>query len=224
MHILIIEDNAELAGNIGDYVEAVGHSADFAHDGRRGLELARTGHFDVIVLDLALPRLDGLDVCEHLRAGGWATPVLMLTARDTVTDKLDGFEAGADDYLVKPFSLEELVARLTALHRRAVGGDSAPVLRVGDLEFDARTQRGRRGDRELRMKPAQRRLLEYLLRHSPRVVARAELERTLWGDEPPDKDVLRAHIHLLRNAIDRGHAVKLLHTVPGSGYRLAEPE
>ena len=224
MHILIIEDNAELAGNIGDYVEAVGHTADFAYDGRRGLELAQAGRFDVLVLDLALPRLDGLDVCASLRAAGIATPVLMLTARDTVADKLDGFEAGTDDYLVKPFSLEELVARLTALHRRAVGSDSGAILRVGDLEFDPGTQRGRRGERELEMKPAQRRLLEYLLRHSPRVVAREELEAALWGDEPPDRDVLRAHIHLLRNAIDRDHAVKLLHTVPGSGYRLAEPE
>ena len=224
MRVLVIEDNAAIAANIGDYLEAAGHACDFAGDGRVGLNLVLAHDYDVIVLDLALPRLDGIDLCLELRAAAVDTPVLMLTARDTLEEKLAGFDAGADDYLVKPFLLEELVVRLQALDRRFAGRAVDGMLRVGDLEYDPRTLRGRRGGRDIALNPAQRRLLECLMRNSDRVVSRAELEEALWGDEPPERDVLRAHIHLLRRAIDRGFGVKLLHTVPGAGYRLAEPD
>lgn len=224
MYILVIEDNTELAANIGDYLEASGHVADFATNGRRGLERAAGGEFDAVVLDLALPRMDGIEVCRQLRAGGSATPILMLTARDTLVDKLEGFDAGTDDYLVKPFSLEELLARLTALQRRATGQAERGVLRVRDLEFDPDTLRVRRAGRELRLNPAERRLLELLMRNAGRLVSRASLEQALWGDEPPDSDALRAHIHLLRNAIDRDYDVRLLQTVHGAGYRLVDPD
>lgn len=223
MRILIIEDNAELAANIGDYLEAAGHAADFAAHGRHGLDLARAGEFDAIVLDLNLPGLDGVELCDALRRDGSDIPVLMLTARDTLPERLEGFGAGADDYLVKPFSLAELLARLTALARRASGGVGRRRLALADLEYDPETLRARRGGRELRLQPVQRRLLELLLRNSARVVRRSELERVVWGESPPQGDALRAHIHLLRNAVDRGHEVKLLHTVPGVGYRLARP-
>jgi len=224
MRVLIVEDNSDLAANIGDYLEMAGHTVDFAEDGRHGLALAERDSFDIMVRGLALPRIDGIDLCSRLRAGGHALPVLMLTARDTLDDKLVGFGAGADDYLVKPFSQEELLARLTALHRRAVGARDHDVLRVRDLEYDPATLRTRRGGSDLMLNPAQRRLLEALLRHSERVMSRGELERVLWGDDPPDSDALRAHIHLLRNAIDRGHEIKLLQTVQGVGYRLADPD
>lgn len=224
MHILVIEDNADLAANIGDYLEAGGHTVDFAGDGRHGHELALAQRFDAIVLDLVLPGMDGLDICFALRAAGMDTPVLMLTARDTLEDKLDGFDTGADDYLVKPFLLEELVVRLRALHRRAAGHGAGTALRVRDLEFDPATLRACRGGRTLALNPAQRCLLEYLMRASDRVVAREELEAALWGDDPPDGDALRAHIHLLRNVVDRGFDAKLIRTVRGTGYRLMDPD
>ncbi len=224
MRILVIEDNHPLAANIADYCEAAGHVVDFAANGQRGYELARNEKFDAVVLDLALPGMDGIEVCQKLRAEGFATPVLMLTARDTLVDKLEGFEVGTDDYLVKPFSLEELLARVTALHRRATARFEGQTLRVRDLEFDPETLRARRAGRELQLNPAERRLLEVLIRNTGRVLRRAELEDALWGDDPPEGDGLRAHIHLLRNAIDRGFDAKLLHTVRGAGYRLSDPD
>lgn len=224
MRVLVIEDNFDLAANIGDYLEAAGYFADFAANGRRGLEQAASGNFDILVLDLALPGMDGIEVCRSLRAEGFATPILMLTARDTLIDKLDGFEAGTDDYLVKPFSLEELLARLTALHRRATSAVETRTLRVHDLEFEPDTLRARRAGRNLQLNPAERRLLELLMRNAGRVVSRARLEWALWGDDPPDGDALRAHIHLLRNAIDRNHSIRLLQTVRGAGYRLIDPD
>lgn len=224
MRVLVIEDNVDLAANIVDYLEAGGHLADFAATGGRGLEQAASGDFDALVLDLTLPGMDGIEVCRSLRADGVATPILMLTARDTLIDKLHGFDAGTDDYLVKPFSLEEMLARLMALHRRATSAVERRALRVHDLEFEPDTLRVRRGGCDLRLNPAERRLLLLLMRNAGKVVSHANLERALWGDDPPDSDALRAHIHLLRNAIDRDHDVRLLQTVRGAGYRLTGPD
>jgi DNA-binding response OmpR family regulator len=220
MRVLVIEDNHDLAANIGDHLEARGHEVDFALDGVVGLHLAVSELFDVIVLDLTLPGMDGLTVCRRLREDGSSdVPVLMLTARDTLPDKLEGFEAGADDYLIKPFALQELSARIEALARR--GRQSRPeTLRVADLELHIGRFEAFRGGTRLDLNPTGFRILRLLLEASPRVVRRSDLERELWGHSPPDSDALRSHIYALRRAVDRGFDRPLLHTVHGVGYRL----
>lgn len=225
MHVLLVEDHPDLAANLGDFLGSHGHSVDFAADGPSGLRLAQTQRFDAIVLDRLLPGLDGASVCRRLRqSGGQRVPLLMLTAMDTVNDRVEGLRAGADDYLVKPFAMVELLARLEALHRRASASasDIDRVLGVADLEFDLDTLIARRAGETISLTPALRKLLELLMRESHRVVSREELERRLWGDEPPIGDVLRAHMYALRVAIDKPWPKKLLHTVHGSGYRLAD--
>jgi DNA-binding response OmpR family regulator len=223
MHILLIEDHRDIAENVTEFLEGHGDTVDYAADGVTGLHLAVTHVYDVIVLDLMLPGLDGLSVCRKLRQEGHVTtPVLMLTARDLLSDKVTGFEVGADDYLVKPFSLIELAARLAALVRRATRPTGARTLEVADLRFDLNTLQAERQGRPLKLNPTTRRLLACLMQNSHRVVTRSELERELWGDDPPEGDVLRAHMHALRSAIDRDFDRKLLHTVHGTGYRLAD--
>lgn len=224
MKILIVEDNADIASMTGEYLAQLGHAVDYASNGERGLALAREGDFDVIVLDRVLPRLDGATLCRRLREQhGCATPVLMLTALDRLEDKVTGLGAGADDYLIKPFELAELHARLQALHRRASHRVARRVLKVADLEFDPDSLEARRAGRPIELNPASRKVLEHLMRHSERVVTRAELEELLWGADVPDQDFLRAHIHKLRESIDRDFDVKLLNTYRGHGYRLCEP-
>jgi DNA-binding response OmpR family regulator len=223
MRILVIEDHRDIAENIGDYLAPKGHELDYAADGITGLHLAVTNDYDVIVLDLMLPALDGLDVCRKLREEAKnTTPVLMLTARDQLDNKVQGFRAGADDYLVKPFALKELEVRLEALRRRGRGAAQARVLRVADLEFDPDTQAVKRASQRIELNPSLRTLLGVLMANTHRVVRRAELESALWGDDPPDADVLRAHIYALRTAIDKPFGRKLLHTVHGTGYRLTD--
>jgi DNA-binding response OmpR family regulator len=219
MRILIVEDNRDIAGNIADWLEPLGHELDFATDGISGLHLAVTRRFDAIVLDLNLPGIDGITLCRRLRSeANDTTPVLMLTARDQLEDKLEGFRAGSDDYLVKPFSVKELEVRLQALVNRSRG--KSRVLKVRDLEYDPDTLEARRDGRPLELNPIQRKLLEQLLLNTHRVVAREELEHHIWGETLPERDVLRTHIYGLRNAIDKGFEPKLLHTVHGTGYRL----
>ncbi|WP_374961684.1 response regulator transcription factor [Spongiibacter tropicus] len=222
MNLLIVEDNRDIAANIADYLEPKGHRLDFAYDGVQGLELARSAEFDAIVLDLTLPRLDGIELCKQLRAEQCCTPVIMLTARDQLDDKLLGFGVGADDYLVKPFSVKELEARLLALLKRLQSAGQASAMRVADLCFDQQTLEISRAGTQIELNPIQRKLLQYLMQQSPGVVTRAQLEQRVWGDHPPDKDILRTHIYSLRNAIDKPFARRLLHTVHGVGYRLAE--
>lgn len=222
MRILVIEDHRDIAENIGDYLEPKGHSLDFAYDGVTGLHLAVTSDYDVIVLDLMLPAMSGITLCRKLREEGKkATPVLMLTARDQLADKVEGFEAGADDYLIKPFAMKELELRLEALRRRGSGQSTSRVFQVADLEFDPDTLIARRGKKVLDLNPTMRRLLAVLMDNTHRVVTRRELEFALWGDNPPEGDVLRAHIHNLRNVVDKSFETKLIHTVHGAGYRLA---
>jgi len=221
MDILIIEDNRDIAANIADYFEPLGHSLDFANSGTAGLAMALHQRFDVIVLDLMLPGIDGLEVCRQLRSqSSLHTPVLMLTARDQLDDKLHGFAAGADDYLVKPFSLRELEARLLALVTRSQLVNHTTALQVDDLSYNPDTHAAERAGHTLELNPVQRRLLEMLMRQTHRVVTREELEREVWGDTPPDNDLLRTHIYALRNVVDRPFAVKLIHTIHGTGYRL----
>ncbi len=225
MRILVIEDHTDIAENIGDYLEPKGHVLDFAADGITGLHLALTQSYDVIVLDLMLPAMDGMTVCRKLRTEGKKdTPLIMLTARDQVDDRVLGLQAGADDYLVKPFALPELEARLQALQRRGSGHSTKVILRVADLEFDPETLTTTRADHTLNLNPTMRTLLKVLMENTQRVVSREELEQALWGDDPPDKDVLRAHIYTLRSIIDKPFPQKLLHTIHGAGYRLAPAE
>jgi DNA-binding response OmpR family regulator len=223
MRILVVEDHRDIAENIGDYLQPKGHVLDYAADGITGLHLAVTHDYDAIVLDLGLPGLDGIELCRKLRQEAKkATPVLMLTARDRLDDKVAGFGAGGDDYLVKPFAMKELEIRLDALRRRAAaGGAASRVRKVGDLEFDPDTQIVKRAGRRLDLNPSLRTLLDVLMASSHRVVRREELEQALWGDDPPDGDVLRAHIYALRSIIDKPFDRKLLHTVHGTGYRLS---
>jgi DNA-binding response OmpR family regulator len=222
MRILLVEDHADIAANIAEYFEARGVEVHCAADGLAGLQKATSDSYDAIVLDLLLPGLDGLSLCRQLRqAGQTQVPVLMLTAKDLLTDKIEGFEAGADDYLVKPFSLAELDVRLKALMRRARVPETSRVLTVADLRFDLDTLEAERGGEPIRLNPTTRRILIVLMQNAHRVVARAELERELWGDQPPQGDFLRAHIHALRTAIDKNFSVKLLHTIHGAGYRLS---
>ncbi|MDR2838545.1 MAG: response regulator transcription factor [Azonexus sp.] len=219
MRLLIIEDHPDIIANIVDYLEAAGHTVDCAYNGPGGLHLALTGQHDLIVLDVMLPGMDGFQVCRNLRESGKQTPVIMLTARDTLDDRLHGLRLGADDYLVKPFALAELEARIEAVQRRARGGGQR--LQVADLTLDLDTLRVTRDGQTIRLNPACLKLLEILMRKSPGVVRREVLETAMWGDDPPASDSLRSHLHLLRQAVDRPFPQPLLHTVHGVGYRLA---
>ena len=221
--ILLVEDNRSLSEMVGEYLESRGFGVDYAGDGVDGYRLAAENSYDVVVLDLMLPRLDGLELCRRLRnEAKKATPVLMLTARDTLSDKVNGLDAGADDYLVKPFAIQELEARVRALIRRERRQVSAEVLKVGDLVLDTASLRATRGGTELQLSPIGLRLLTILMRESPRVVTRRDIEREIWGDGLPDSDTLRSHLYNLRKAVDRPFQKALLHTVQTAGYRIAD--
>lgn len=224
LRILVVEDNVDIAENIGDYLEAQGHIMDFAMDGIGGLHLAITQKYDILILDIMLPGMDGITLCNKLReAGGKQTPVLMLTARDTLSDKLEGFKAGADDYLIKPFALQELEARIKALTKRAEIVEN-PVLHVADLELDTGSMKVSRAGKPIDLNRACLKILQMLMQAYPNVVPRNEIEDTLWGDMPPGSDSLRSHIYILRSAIDKPFEQALLETVHGVGYRLVDPD
>ena len=221
--ILLIEDNRGIAEMVGEFLERRGYGLDYASDGPTGLRLATQNSYDVVILDLMLPGMDGLDVCRRLRnEAKKSTPVLMLTARDTLDDKLIGLDAGADDYLVKPFEIRELEARVRALIRRERRQVSAEILRVGDLVLDTATLRVQRGGKDLQASPIGLKLLTILMRESPRVVSRRDIEREVWGDLLPDSDTLRSHLYNLRKIIDKPFEKSLLHTIHSAGYRLAD--
>lgn len=223
MKVLIIEDHEDVAANIGDYLEARGHTPDFAMDGLGGLHLAITHDYDVIVLDIGLPGMDGLTLCRKLREEAkCATPILMLTARDTLPDKLAGFDVGTDDYVVKPFALQELLARLEALTKRGRRAERG-LLRVADLELDPGRYEVTRAGRRLELSRTCFTILRVLMEASPDVVSRRRLEEVLWGEEPPDSDALRSHVYTLRRTIDKPFDAPLLETVHGVGYRLGAP-
>lgn len=221
MKILVIEDDADIASNIGQYFEDKGHKLDFAYSGPLGLKLALDNRFDLIILDLMLPGKDGISVCREFRARSkYDTPILMLTARDTIDDKITGFEAGSDDYLVKPFSLRELEMRVHALTRRGRDTQQQAVMRIDNLELNRDTMQVSRADQPIRLKPRTFRILEYLMAHPERVISRQELIDHIWPDDPPDGDPLRVHIHSLRASIDKPFDSELIHTVHGVGYRI----
>lgn len=222
MRLLLIEDHADLAASVRDFFAALGHAVTVCADGVSGLKTAQRETHDVILLDRMLPKLDGAELCRRLRKAGSRTPVLMLTALDGVDDKVAGFGAGADDYLPKPFAMAELRARIEALHRRAGAAAQTRALRVGDLHFNLDSLQALRAGRAVPLNPTTRKILELLMRQTHRVVLRSEVEKLLWGSEVPADDVLRVHMSALRSALDKPFARKLLHTVHGVGYRLAE--
>lgn len=221
--LLVIEDHRDIAVTICEALEAAGYDVDYAANGAAGLALASTQEFDTIVLDVNLPRIDGLDVCRRIRAQATLqVPVLFLTARDTLQDKLAGFDAGGDDYLVKPFALEELEARVAALVRRYRGSAQRAVLTFGPLRLDPLSHRLERDGHEIRLSPVGMKLMNLLMTRAPAVVTRGEMEREIWGGQPPDSDALRSHLYSLRKAVDKPFDRPLIRTIANVGYRLGD--
>jgi len=226
MKILLVEDNRDLALNITEYFENKNYTIDYAADGPTGLNLLLGETYDVVVLDVMLPGMDGFRLCEQMREhNSIEVPVIMLTARDREQDKLKGFSVGADDYLIKPFSLPELEARLHALVRRAnqsVLGQKKLV--VADLVYNPATMSFKRGEVNLSLKPVPRKILVLLMQKANQVVTRQEIEQEIWHDDPPDSEVLRSHIYAIRSEINKSSSINLLHTIRGTGYILGETE
>ena len=225
MKLLLVEDDAETAAYVARGLREQGHVVDVAGDGRDGLFHAAEGSYDVLVVDRMLPKLDGLGLLRALRAAGVRTPVLMLTALGGVDARVEGIEAGADDYLGKPFAFAELVARIGALGRRPPLVEGATTaLRLADLEMDLLRREVRRAGRVIDLQPREFRLLEYLLRHAGEVVTRTMLLEQVWEYHfDPQTSVVETHISRLRGKIDRGFDSELLHTVRGAGYSLRTP-
>lgn len=222
MHILIIEDDLAIAANLYDFLESRGHHVDAAADGVTGLHLAVTQRFDSILLDIGVPGLNGLEFCQKLRRISQNdTPVLMLTARDTLKDKLAGFEHGADDYLVKPFSLKEVEARLNALHKRYSGKVATRTLEVGDLVFDPKTLSIVFAKQNVKLPPKCIRLLALMMSEPGRVFSRQELESEAWDDVQETSDTLRSHMYMLRRALIKAGGYDPIETVHGVGYCLS---
>jgi DNA-binding response OmpR family regulator len=221
--VLVIEDHKQLAATIGEYLEHSGFIVDYAMDGLTGLHLAVTQKYDAIVLDIMLPGIDGFAVCDKLRNEAKSdVPVLMLTARDQMQDKLEGFEKGADDYLVKPFDPDELVARLTSLIRRYKGELDKNIMVVGDLSFDPDSLRVHRQGKLLKVSPTGLQILKVLMKSSPNVITKEKLSKELWGELSPESDVLRSHLYILRKTIDKPFDNQLLHTITAVGIKLED--
>jgi len=222
VRLLIIEDDPAIAANLYDYFEERGHVVDAAADGVTGLHLAITGGFDAIVLDLGLPGMDGYTLCRKLRDEARNdTPVLMLTAHDTLQDKLEGFARGTDDYLVKPFALKEVEARLSALHKRRGGRVAGKPLRAGELTLDPRSLQIQFRGKDVKLPPKCIRLLEAMMGEPGRVHSRKELETAVWGDELPTSDTLRSHMYVLRRELVLAGGYDPIENMHGLGYRLA---
>jgi two-component system, OmpR family, response regulator len=219
MHLLIVEDDSRLARVMKRVLEDEGHVVDLAGNGVDGLDLALTGDFDAVTLDVMLPKLNGFEVCKQLRAAGKSTPVLMLTAREALQDRVHGLDSGADDYLAKPFAFEELLARLRALgRRRAPLGDN--FLAVGDLRLDEVTHEVRRGRNLIDLTPKEFALLEYLMRHKGMALSRPQIFDQVWGYEADVlSNVVDIYIHYLRRKVDKT-GKKLIRTVRGVGYKI----
>lgn len=223
--ILLVEDHNDIAEMVTAYFENRGFSVDYAADGVTGLHLAVSNSYDAIILDLMLPGMDGTDVCRKLRTEARRdTPVIMLTARDTIDDKITGLETGADDYLIKPFDIKELEARVRSLIRRHKGEIAKEIYSIGDLTVDTATLSVKRAGEELNMTPTGLKILTVLMRASPAVVSRREVERQVWGDILPDSDTLRSHLYNLRKVIDKPFDKQLLQTIQGSGYKIVDPD
>lgn len=218
--ILIADDNDDLRASVGAFLKLKGYECETACDGRMAIAQARSGAFSLIVLDVGFPDIDGFEVCRTLREDGISVPVLMLTARDEVEDRVIGLESGADDYLIKPFSLRELAARIGAILRRS-GGEVTETLSVGPLTLHLDRCTAERDGKEIRLTPTSFAILKALMSASPAVVSRASLEQAVWGDCPPDSDALRTAMWALRNAVDKPFREHLIRTSPGFGWSLS---
>lgn len=222
LQLLLVEDDKDLASAIIDYLELEGIDCDHAANGLSGFNLINQNFYDVIILDLNLPKMDGLKICTSVREQGDDVPILMLTARDRLEDKLAGFEKGADDYLIKPFAMQELIARVQVLSRRRSG--EVAKLKVADIEMDFKAKKAMRDGIELKLTPISFKLLEILVRESPNVVSREKLMQSVWGNEQPDSNSLKVHLFNLRKAVDGQNAKKLIHTLASKGFALRENE
>ncbi|MEH0664481.1 response regulator transcription factor [Vibrio scophthalmi] len=222
LQCLLVEDDLDLATAVIDYLALEGIECDHAANGVVGLNLIQNQRYDVVILDLNLPKMDGLEVCAKLRASGLDVPVLMLTARDTLDDKLGGFSAGADDYLIKPFAMEELIVRAQVLSRRRSG--QVTLLSAEGVELDLTTQTATCDGQEMKLTPIGYKLLETLLRASPNSVSRDKLVQSVWGDEQPDSNSLKVHMYHLRKAVDGQSGVKRIQTLVGRGFALKREE
>jgi two-component system OmpR family response regulator len=225
MKLLLVEDDKEVAAYVSRALGESGHTVDTAHVGRDGLLLAAAEPYDVIVLDRMLPQIDGLAILRTIRASGVGTPVLLLTALGGINDRVEGLEAGADDYLIKPFAIAELLARVNALARRPPAANTPTVLRVADLEMDLLKRSVRRGGVRIDLQPREFQLLEHLMHHAGRVVTRTMLLESVWDFHfDPKTNIVETHISRLRSKIGRSGGVELIHTVRGAGYSLHEPD
>jgi len=221
VYILVVEDERRLAQVVRRVLGEEGHTVDVAYDGEEGLAMAMDGSHDVIVLDILLPGMDGLEVCRSLRANRVDTPVLLLTALDAVEDRVRGLDAGADDYLPKPFAFQELLARLRALGRRRVEAREPDQLQTADLALDLRRRRAERAGKTIDLSPKEFALLEFLMRNEGRVVTRTQILDHVWGyDYSPDSNLVDVYVTYLRRKIDRGYDRNLIRTVRGAGYAL----
>ena len=225
MKLLIVEDDREAAGYLKRALSEAGHAVDYAAAGRDGLMLAAGEAYDVIILDRMLPEIDGLAILRTIRASGVKTPVLLLTALGGIDDRVEGLEAGGDDYLVKPFAFAELLARVNALARRPPTQEIRTELVVADLKLDLLKRTVTRAGRRIELQPREFQLLEYLLRHAGRVVTRTMLLESVWEFHfDPKTNIVETHMSRLRGKVDRGHGCELIHTVRGAGYVLREPD
>ncbi|MCG7585156.1 response regulator transcription factor [Photobacterium sp. OFAV2-7] len=220
--ILIVEDNDELQGILADFLEVKGADVDFAANGERGLKLALENEFDAIILDVMMPKKDGLQVARELREQGCTTPILMLTALNGKEDLLNGYLSGIDDFVTKPFDFQELEVRLGAIIKRYRGEVASSIIQFGNLKIDQNSHRITRENVELTVTPVMYQILTMLVKAAPEVVSRETLIHAIWGDDSPDKDLLRGHIYLLRNVLDKPFKKAMLVTVPKFGFRLEE--
>lgn len=221
MRLLLIEDDSRVARFVQKGLEAERYQVEVAYDGQQGIYMGLTEIYDLILLDIILPVKNGIEVCRELREQGIQTPILMLTAKDAVEDRVAGLGVGADDYLTKPFAFEELVARVKALLRRPRALDLAPALRVANLVLDKNTHEVRRAGKLIQLTPTEFALLEYLMRYPDRVLSRAMIEEQIWGyDYGSLTNVVDVYIRRLRKKIDHGFQDQLIHTIRGIGYQL----
>ena len=223
LRVLLVEDNLDISTNVCESFETAGHVIDYAHSAESALALLPNAIFDLLIIDIMLPGIDGLTLCQKIRQSNMSTaPILMLTARDAIDDKLAAFDAGADDYLTKPFSTRELLARALVLSRRKLFSEHATLV-VGDLILNSNTQIVSREGREIAVGRIGFKITQELMKASPGVVLRDDLEHALWGSDPPDSDALRTHMSVLRKVLDKPFEQTMIHTVHGAGWKIIEP-
>lgn len=222
MRVLVVEDEPRMAALLRQGLEEDAYAVDVVGNGLEALEWVQSAAYDLILLDIMLPGIDGFEVCQTLRRQGYTLPILMLTARDALTDKVMGLDSGADDYLVKPFAIEEVTARLRALSRRS-GPSKTPELVVGDLRLNTATKQATRGNLVIPLSAKEYALLETLMRHPHQILSRDQIIEKVWDmDFSAESKLIEVYVHALRKKIDEGHEVKLIQTVRGLGYRISD--